>query len=66
MVFSEGSSGPATAPRLLMELFSFQKRPGIRNPRLWVNGAALAGAVAFASRHRLHHDMEGRIKRWAG
>jgi hypothetical protein len=43
------------ATRLLIDLFPFQKRPGVRNPRRWVNGVAAAGAVALAIRHHRHH-----------
>jgi hypothetical protein len=44
-----------TATRLLIDLFSFHKRPDVRNPRRWVNGVAAAGAVALAIRHHRHH-----------
>jgi hypothetical protein len=44
-----------TATRLLIDLFSFHKRPDVRNPRRWVNGVAAAGAVGLVIRHRLHH-----------
>jgi hypothetical protein len=48
VVFSEGPEDGTTATRLLIDLFSFRKRPDARNPRRWVNGVAAAGAVAFA------------------
>ena len=53
VVFSDGPEDEMTATRLLIDLFSFHKRPDIRNPRRWVNGVAAAGAVALAIRHRL-------------
>jgi CubicO group peptidase (beta-lactamase class C family) len=55
VVFSGGSEDRVTATRLLMDLMSFHKRPGVRNPRRWVNGVAATGAVALAIRHGLHH-----------
>ncbi len=55
VVFSGGSGDGVTATRLLIDLFSFHKRPDVRNPRRWVNGVAAAGAVGLAIRHRLHH-----------
>ncbi len=57
VVFSGGSGDGVTATRLLIDLFSFHKRPDVRNPRRWVNGVAAAGAVVLAirHRHRLHH-----------
>lgn len=49
-----GAPGDVTTARLLMDrLFSFQKRPDTRNPRLWVSGVAAGGAVALAI-HGLH------------
>lgn len=49
-----GAPGDVTTTRLLMDrLFSFQKRPDTRNPRLWVSGVAAGGAVALAI-HGLH------------
>ena len=55
VVFS-GESEDGTTTRLLIDLFSFRKRPDVRNPRRWANGVAAAGAVALAVRHGLHHD----------
>jgi CubicO group peptidase (beta-lactamase class C family) len=55
VVFGEASKDAVTPPRLLIDLFSFSKRPGVRNPRRWVNAAAAAGAAAFALRHVRHH-----------
>jgi hypothetical protein len=37
VVFSGGPEQGA-ATRLLLEVMSLQKRPGVRNPRRWVNG----------------------------
>jgi CubicO group peptidase (beta-lactamase class C family) len=57
VVFSGGPRDGVTATRLLIDLLSFRKRPDVRNPRRWVNGAAAAaGAGALAIRHHLHHD----------
>jgi len=55
VVFGEASKDAVTPPRLLIDLFSFSKRPGVRNPRRWVNAAAAAGAAAFALRQVRHH-----------
>jgi len=55
VVFSGGPGDRVAATRLLIDLFPFQKRPGVRNPRRWVNGVAAAGAVALAIRHHRHH-----------
>jgi hypothetical protein len=55
VLFSQASEAEGTPPRLLIDLFSFQKRPEVRNPRRWVTGAAAAGAVALAIRHGRHH-----------
>jgi hypothetical protein len=38
--------------RLLIEVISLRKRPDVRKPRRWVNGALLAGATALAVRRR--------------
>jgi hypothetical protein len=43
-----------TTRRLLMEVMSLQKRPEVRNPRLWLNGVLAAGAAALAIRRGLH------------
>jgi len=48
VVFSGGPEDGVVPMRLLMDLMSFRKRPDVRNPRRWVNGAAAAGAVALA------------------
>jgi hypothetical protein len=55
VVFSGGPDEGGTDTRLLLDLFSFHKRPNARNPRRWVTGMAAASAVALAIRHRLHH-----------
>ena len=55
VVFSGGPGDGVAATRLLIDLFPFQKRSGVRNPRRWVNGVAVADGVALAIRHhRLH------------
>ncbi len=50
VVFGQGPGDGGTATRLLMDLMSFRKRPGIRNPRRWVSGMAAGGAAALAIR----------------
>jgi hypothetical protein len=55
VVFGEAPEDAETPPRLLIDLFSFRKRPGVRNPRRWVNAAAAAGAAVLAIRHARHH-----------
>jgi CubicO group peptidase (beta-lactamase class C family) len=45
--------------RLLMDVLSFRKRPDLRNPRRWANGALLAGATALAVR-RLRARRQAR------
>jgi hypothetical protein len=39
-----------TPPRLLLDVMSFEKRPGWQNPRRWATGIAVAGATAAAVR----------------
>ncbi len=56
VVFGGGPGDGVGATRLLIDLFSFRKRPGIRNPRQWANGLAAAGALALLIRRGLHHD----------
>ena len=41
-----------TPPRLLLDVLSFQKRPGWRNPRHWGTGLAAAGAAGAVIRYR--------------
>jgi CubicO group peptidase (beta-lactamase class C family) len=55
VVFSGASEAGAADTRLVLDLMSFRKRPGVRNPRRWVNGAAAAGAVALAIRCGRRH-----------
>jgi CubicO group peptidase (beta-lactamase class C family) len=55
VVFSEEPEDGVTATRLLIDLFSFSKRPDVRNPRRWINAAVASVAVALAIRRRLHH-----------
>jgi len=52
------SATPATGTgttRLMLEDWSFHKRPEYRNPRPWVTAAAATSAIALAIRHRRHH-----------
>ena len=50
VVFSRGPDDDVTALHLGLTPTPFQKRPDLRNPRLWVNGALAAGAAALAAR----------------
>jgi CubicO group peptidase (beta-lactamase class C family) len=50
VVFSGAPEAGGTGTRLVLDLMSFRKRPGVRNPRRWASGAAAAGAVALAVR----------------
>ena len=50
VVFSRGPDGEVTALHLGLAPTPFKKRPDVRNPRLWVNGALAAGATALAAR----------------
>jgi CubicO group peptidase (beta-lactamase class C family) len=50
VVFSRNPDGEVTALHLGLIPISFQNRPGVRNPRPWVNGALIAGATAVAIR----------------
>ena len=52
VVFSREPGGEVTAMHLGVLPMSFQKRPGIRNPRPWAAGALAAGATALAVGHR--------------
>jgi Beta-lactamase len=54
VVFSGGPEKGGTATRLLLDLMSFRRRPEVRNPRRWVNGALAAGTAALAIRRGLH------------
>jgi hypothetical protein len=49
-VFSRERDGEVTALHLGLTGMSLQKRPNVRNPRAWVNGALAAGATALAIR----------------
>jgi CubicO group peptidase (beta-lactamase class C family) len=53
VVFSGGPEAGAAATRLLLDLMSFQRRPDVRNPRPWMNGALAAGAATLAIRRGL-------------
>jgi hypothetical protein len=52
VVFSREPGGEVTALHLGVQPLSWQKRPGMRNPRPWVVGALAAGATAIAVRRR--------------
>ena len=53
VVFDGGPEG-GTATRLLMDVMSFERRPGFRNPRPWVTGGLAAGTAALIVRGILH------------
>jgi hypothetical protein len=57
VVFSGRPEEGGAAMRLLMEVMSLQKRPEVRNPRLWLNGVLAAGAAALAIRRGLHRRV---------
>ena len=50
VAFSEATEDARPSGRLLIDLTSFSKKPGIRNPRRWVTGAAIAGGAILATR----------------
>ena len=57
-------SGPqdGTAMRLLMDVMSFERRPGLRNPRPWLTGGLTVGTAALAIHsvmHRRGHQVGG-------
>jgi hypothetical protein len=52
VVFPGGPEEEGTATRLLMHLYSFEKRPDVRNPRPWVKAALVTGATAIVLRRR--------------
>ncbi|HET7248025.1 MAG TPA: serine hydrolase domain-containing protein [Streptosporangiaceae bacterium] len=52
IVFSRGPGGDVTALHLDTYPMTLHKRPAVRNPRPWINGALAAGATALAVRHR--------------
>jgi hypothetical protein len=52
VVFSQSAEKGRAITRLLADMFSLQKRPDVRNPRPWVQGALFAGAMAIAVRQR--------------
>jgi CubicO group peptidase (beta-lactamase class C family) len=59
VVFSRGPEDRGAPMRLLLDVMSLQKRPEVRNPRRWVNGAAAAGAAALAIRRGLQRRRSG-------
>jgi hypothetical protein len=52
VVFSREHGGQVAALHLGLMPMSFQKRPDVRNPRPWVNGALAATITAIAIRRR--------------
>jgi hypothetical protein len=67
VAFSGGSAPGEGATRLLLDLMSFRKRPAVRNPRRWLNGAvaAAAGAAALAASPAVRREARraGRFAR---
>lgn len=55
VVFTRGQEGGRATMRLLMDVLSFRKRPNIRNPRKWVNGALGLGAAGLVLRRLRRH-----------
>jgi hypothetical protein len=55
VVFTRRQEGGRATMRLLMDVLSFQKRPNIRNPRRWVNGALGLGAASLVLRQLRRH-----------
>ena len=64
VVFKRGSEEMRGSTRLLMEVWSFRRRPDARNPRRWVNGALAAGATAIAVRRRRQQRAPTRKTRF--
>jgi CubicO group peptidase (beta-lactamase class C family) len=52
VVFSRAPGGQVTALHIGLMPMSFQKRPDVRNPRPWVNGALAATLTAIAVHRR--------------
>jgi CubicO group peptidase (beta-lactamase class C family) len=61
VVFAAAPDGSRPVTRLLTDGFSFQKRPEMRNPRLWAKGALLASATAIAIHRRRKNPSTIRI-----
>jgi hypothetical protein len=55
VAFSATPAAGTGTTRLMLEDWSFRKRPEYRNPRPWVTAAAATSAIALAIRHRRHH-----------
>ena len=52
VAFDVAPEGEGRASRLLVDMMSFARRPDIRNPRPWLQGALAVGATAAAVRRR--------------
>jgi len=52
VVFDSRPEPGQTITRLLTDAFSLQKRPELRNPRIWANSALLTAGTAIAVRRR--------------
>jgi CubicO group peptidase (beta-lactamase class C family) len=48
------------AKRLLLDRMSFERRPDLRNPRLWLTGLLAAGVAGLAVRRVRHHRSDER------
>ncbi len=62
VVFSGEPVEGRPVARLLLDLTSLQKRPDVRNPRRWVNGALVAGAAALAIRRGRHRRASAQVE----
>jgi CubicO group peptidase (beta-lactamase class C family) len=56
-VVFERADEPRTPTRLLTDMFCLQKRPDIRNPRLWIDGSLLTTAALGIQQRRSKRDQ---------
>jgi CubicO group peptidase (beta-lactamase class C family) len=61
VAFTGQSAGEAGTPRLVLEDYSFRKRPEFRNPRRLVNAVAATSAAALAVRHGVRHGTQSPV-----
>jgi CubicO group peptidase (beta-lactamase class C family) len=52
---------PGRPVRLLMEIMAFEKRPAVRDPRLWARGATVAAGAALAIRRSRRGAVARRV-----
>lgn len=55
VAFTAPPAGGEETPRLVLEGYSFTKRPDFRNPRRLVSAVAAGGAAALVVRHGVRH-----------